>query len=184
MHIIFIFIFAFTSFIQNSNAHEADWSWLKSFFGKSTNSAMSPRFEKFLASELPKYEADFGFKRHNQKIPLSEILMTALGGPPDDVQMPNDHTVTFSACRYHSCDEKGYFWADMATRQSVSAIIHYVFNGNFEKTPQLFLTSKEFNCDGYPVEAKSSIRNWLLSKHIEPSLVRCLEGSKIKEISF
>lgn len=71
-----------------------------------------------------------------------EALMTVLGGPPNDSIHPDDTSIILTACRPHSCDEKGFFWVNSKDKTSVMAMIHFVYQGKFDKSPQLFLASK------------------------------------------
>lgn len=56
--------------------------------------------------------------------PLSETLLSVLGGPDDAIVRLDGWTIA-SACRQHSCDEKGLFAADVKTGARGYAVIGY-----------------------------------------------------------
>jgi hypothetical protein len=172
-------------FVLNfARADEADWNWVQIAKGKSTNAVIRKDFVKFLDSELPDFKLDFGFERKNKKNSLREALLTVLGGPPDMTISPTDHSIVLSACRPQSCTEKGFYWADSLAKTSVMGVIHYVYDGKYDKGPQLFLASKHFKCTSMDTEALIQLRGWLAKESIKPSKVRCLEGNKIIEIQI
>lgn len=152
--------------------------------GKSTNWVVRQNFSEFLDKELASFQADFGFSKKVSKSSLREALMAVLGGPPKPVKSPKDNIIVLSACRHESCGEKGLFLADIKSKVSVAAIVHYVFEGQYDRNPQLFLASKSFNCSGYPDELKAEIKNWLRSESITPAKTRCLEGGKLIDLNI
>ncbi|MBX7231657.1 MAG: hypothetical protein K1X29_06185 [Bdellovibrionales bacterium] len=133
----------------------------------------------FLKAELPKFSEDFGFGKKRQKSRLDEALITVLSGPPDDIISPNEDSIVLTACRHHSCDEKGFYWANSKEKKSAMAIVHFVYQGKFDKTPQLFLASKNFKCGEYPAVVKSQIKAWLESKKLNPEKTRCLQDGHV-----
>jgi hypothetical protein len=174
-------ILSFFIFHSLSNA-QTTWEWVQSSKGKNTTSVIL-ELEKlgFLNAELPQFSADFGFEKTNKKSSLPEALMTVLGGSPDDSISPDDHSIVLTACRQHSCDEKGFYWANSKEKTSVMAIVHFVYAGKFDREPQLFLASKNFKCGEYPDVVKSQIKSWLDSKKLNPKKIRCLQDGRVRE---
>jgi hypothetical protein len=176
-----IFGFKFSSFAQ---ANETSWTWVQNTKGKSTNSVVSKEFKIFLRAELPTFKLDLGFKKKNKKSNLSEALLNVLSGPSNQTVSPNDHSIVLSACRFQSCDEKGLYWADATTKTSVMAIVHYIYDGKFDKSPQLFIASKNFKCESINHEAIAQIKEWLSKETVNPARTRCLNDGKVIEIQI
>jgi hypothetical protein len=160
---------------------DADWSWVKDVKHKSTNPIVIREFYDFIILELPSYKADFGFEKKGMKSTLQTALGMVLGGPPKPVKRPNDHSAVLTACRYQSCDEKGFYWADSDAKKSVMAMVHFFYEGKYEKNAQLFLASKNYKCDAIPEEVKKEIKEWLKSESVVPTKTRCLEEGKVFE---
>jgi hypothetical protein len=67
-------------------------------------------------------------------------------------------------------------------KTSVMAIVvHFAYEGNFDRTPKFYLASKNFKCDEYPDVVKSQIKSWLDSKKLNPKKIRCLQDGRISE---
>jgi len=163
-----------------------DWQWLLAYRGQSTAAVVSDKnFRYFLDDAVPDFIADFGSAPNGLKVSLRNALYGVLSGPPDTAAFGDDHTVVLSACRYHSCAEKGFMWIDVDHKQSVMAIIHYVYQGehSYDKA-QLFLASNDFKCDAYPAATRERIQLWLSSNEIEPVKTRCLEGGNVIEVGL
>ncbi|MBN8536077.1 MAG: hypothetical protein J0M15_03400 [Deltaproteobacteria bacterium] len=157
---------------QSLSSAQISWEWVKSSKGKSTNSVIRELKKlNFLKAELPTFREDFGFEKRHKKSSLSDALLTVLGGPPDESISPNENSIVLTACRQHSCDEKGFYFADSKGKTSVMAIIHFIYEGKFDKAPQLFLASKNFKCGEYPDLVKSQIKFWLESKKLNPEKI-------------
>jgi len=56
---------------------------------------------------------------------LANDVFVMLGGPPDDFRLVDDRYVVGSACRHHSCDEKGIIIADLREREIAFGFLHY-----------------------------------------------------------
>ena len=92
------------------------------------------RFGTFIKSISPTAQHDFGLCRQN----LAGALSEALGDPPDKVIVADGRYLTFSACVYRFCPEKGFVWVDLMESTAVAAIIHYDSRKqNFENSPVL-----------------------------------------------
>jgi len=169
-------LFPFSAFASD------DWTWLRSYKGKSTNQLMlDKKFKNFLNNQIPIFSADFGMARNNKKTSLVEVTELTLGGPPDLITLPTETTLTAAACREHSCEEKAFFWANLGEKKSVIAIVHHIFQGKFAEGPQLFLASRSYECKDLPKEALKQLSLWLKSKNISPKMSRCLHLQSLTE---
>lgn len=83
---------------------------------------------------------------------LSRQVLSALGGPPDPVFVVADRYVSTSACRPHSCIEKGFLWVDTHTGIGLGA---YYLDG------ELLLGSNGMSRDRLPRPARLALINWL-----------------------
>lgn len=161
---------------------ETNWEWVKTSKGKNTNSIIwDLKKLNFLKSELPAFKEDFGFERKPKKSSLDEALMVVLGGPSDASLSPDESSIVLTACRPLSCDEKGFYWVNSKVKTSIMAIIHFVYQGKFNKSPQLFLASKNYKCGEYPEAANIQINFWLKSKKVTPLKIRCLHEGTVGE---
>lgn len=110
--------------------------------------------------------------------------MEVLSGPPDESISPDENSIISSACRLHSCDEKGFIWANSKEKKSIFAIVHFSFSGKFDSERQLFLASKYYNCTNYPETSIRYIKAWLKQINLNPKVVHCLEGNKVIQIKI
>lgn len=55
----------------------------------------------------------------------SKTMIEALHGPPDKIRVIHDRYLIASACRAHSCPEKGLVVMDTKTGDMAYAIVHY-----------------------------------------------------------
>jgi hypothetical protein len=167
---------------QAAFCSETIWAWVQISKGKNTNSIiLDLQKNNFLKSELPTFEEDFGFEKKHKKNSLDEALMTVLGGPPDDSISPDNNSIVLTACRPHSCNEKGFYWANSKDKGSVMAMVHFVYQGKFDKSPQLFLASKNFKCGEYPEAVSIQIKSWLKSKKLNPQKIRCFQDGRVND---
>jgi hypothetical protein len=168
--------------VKSTFCAEANWEWVQTSKGKNTNSIIwELQKVNFLKSELPAFKEDFGFKRKNKKSSLDEALMEVLGGPPDESVSRDESSIVLTACRPHSCDEKGFYWVNSKDKTSIMAIIHFVYQGKLDKSPQLFLASKNYKCGQYPDAANIQMNFWLKSKKVTPLKIRCLYDGHVGE---
>lgn len=140
----------------------ADFSWLKEYAGKTTNSlAWDKRFGTLIESISPITKQDFGLDEKN----LAGTLRGALGGPPDDVSISENRYITFSACQFHFCPEKGFVWIDLLESTAVAAIIHYDSRrDNFSDHPVLLVFSNDVEGSALPQRFKADLNKWLRQK--------------------
>jgi len=57
---------------------------------------------------------------------LADDIAAMLGGPPADFRIVDGRFVVGSACRAHSCPEKGLLIADLLERRVTFGLLHYV----------------------------------------------------------
>lgn len=77
-------------------------TWVLSYEGKSTNQWIwDKRTRGLVESRLP--------------AALSADVLSALGGPPDPVEVAGGRYFSVSACVPHDCPDKGFFWFDTVT---------------------------------------------------------------------
>jgi uncharacterized protein YecT (DUF1311 family) len=126
--------------VQAPTAHSVGTAgWLLNYRGKSTNQLiLDGRTERLVQTRLPSA--------------LSEQVLLALGGPPDPVFVAQDRYVSMSACRPHSCTEKGFLWVD--TQTGIGLGVYYV-EGN------LLLGSNGMSANTIPPAAKLALVAWL-----------------------
>ncbi|AEG02813.1 hypothetical protein [Methylomonas methanica] len=111
--------------------------------------------------------------------PLSETLLSVLGGPDDAIVRP-DGWIIASACRQHSCDEKGLFAADVKSGARGYAVIGYFTHAGAYSDGRPVLTLV------YPAETPTVFRqrfgvlarSWLKDKTgmAEPLETNVVEG--------
>ena len=87
---------------------------------------------------------------------LQYQLADALGGPPDDRQKLADGSYLFTACRPHSCSEKGAITFDAGGSITAIAIVNY-HCGEVSKTcsndPALDIYTRNLLADSLPLRA-------------------------------
>lgn len=151
---------AYQSRIYALKKAKPDYSWLKEYTGKSTNTLVwDKRFGTFIKSISPIAQHDFGLGEQN----LAGALSEALGGPPDKVIVADGRYLTFSACVYHFCPEKGFVWVDLMQSTAVAAIIHYDSREeNFESSPVLLVFSRNVEASALPQRFKADLEVWLM----------------------
>jgi hypothetical protein len=84
--------------------------------------------------------------------PHAQKLLEALGGPPDPVYIADARYASMSACRPHSCIEKGFLWVDTKSGAGLGV---YALSG------ALLLGSNSLTSDGIPPAARSALIDWL-----------------------
>ena len=153
--------------------------WLLQYQGRTANDVINDtRSKKLFKTLVPEYSADFGFRKNDKAISLVAALKTVLSVSADKVTS-NGTVVSMWGCRLHSCDEKGYFEVDTTTEASALAIVHYVFQKEYNKSPQLFLAANKYDCQNFPEETKQRIAQWLQNVRVQVDVVRCLEHDQI-----
>lgn len=134
--------------------------WLLGYAGKSTNEFIWDK----RATELV-----------NTRVPsaLSDDVLKALGGPPDPVVVEQGRYASMSACRPHSCTEKGFLWVDTKTGVGLGA--YFVSDA-------LRLGSNGISADHIPVQAREALISWLTDHdlHTESAEFIGRSGERVK----
>lgn len=119
--------------------------WLLGYQGKSTNEFIwDKRTGELVNTRVPPV--------------LSDEVLNALGGPPDPVVVVDGRYVSMSACRPHSCMEKGFLWVDTKTGIGLGA--YYVSN-------TVRLGSNAMSADHIPVQARQALIAWLTDHDLQ-----------------
>ncbi|MRW92313.1 DUF1311 domain-containing protein [Duganella sp. FT80W] len=130
---------ALSMLFANAAAVAGQADWPLSYEGKSTNQfILDKRATQLVNSRLPSA--------------LSEQVLASLGGPPDAVLIAQRRYVSVSACRPHSCDEKGFLWVDTQTGASLGA---------YHVPDTLLLGSNSLSADHIPPQARAALIAWL-----------------------
>lgn len=132
-----------------SAAEPGSTEWVLSYEGKSSNRFIwDKRTAALVRSRVPSR--------------LSQQLLGALGGPPDPVIVAERRFASASACRPHSCTEKGFFWIDSKTGIGLGAYF----------TPDsLLLGSNGLSYDRLPAPARQALADWLKENDLRPQVV-------------
>jgi uncharacterized protein YecT (DUF1311 family) len=128
-----------------AESNDTSSRWVLGYQGKSTNEFS---WDKRTAGLV------------NTRVPpaLSDDVLTALGGPPDPVVVVDGRYVSMSACRPHSCTEKGFLWVDTKTGVGLGA--YYV-------SDTLRLGSNGMSADHIPVQARQALVAWLTDHDLQ-----------------
>jgi uncharacterized protein YecT (DUF1311 family) len=120
-------------------------AWLLAYRGKSTNElAWDGRTQRLVETLVPSS--------------VSAKVLPALGGPPDPVFVASDRYVSASACRPHSCTEKGFIWVDTQARIGLGA---YAVDGD------LLLGSNGMSAPTIPEAARRALIDWLTDNGLQ-----------------
>lgn len=123
--------------------------WVLSYEGQSTNRFIwDKRASSLVRTRVPAR--------------LSDHVLDSLGGPPDPVLVSDRRYVSVSACRPHSCDEKGWFWVDTKTGAGLGA---YFVQGALQ------LGSNGLPANGLPPPARRALLGWLAENDLRPQTV-------------
>ncbi|MBP5857459.1 hypothetical protein KAJ83_10605 [Marivibrio halodurans] len=97
-------------------------------------------------------------------------LRSVLGGAPDDIDITDQSTIFFSACRSHSCDEKGFVWIDSARDRQIFGIVSFFFNSDFfNREGYLVIHTDDYSSfEETPGSFKNRLNDWRKEKKLEP----------------
>lgn len=143
-------------------------AWLQSYEGKTTNAAV---WDARFAGLIERVVADVRLAPLGVEQPLRDAVREVLGGPPDKLVI-RDGQAILSACRSHSCSEKGLLWVDLATGAGAAAVLHYCSGANNcdPKIPRVLLTASEPG--DVPPAFRREVDAWLAAKNVSaPSIV-------------
>lgn len=124
-------------------------SWIHSYAGKSTNEFVSDK----RGAELIK---------HHIPPTIAGDVIGALGGPPEPVILREGRYAFASACAWHNCTKKGFFWFDTKFELAL---------GGYVSEEILHIGSAEFNSGKLPAHASQSVSNWLQQHSITPKSI-------------
>lgn len=144
-------------------------------------------FQEFLKKNIPDKSYYFGSTKNNKKETVLEAFKKVLGGPPNKIIFKgNDNRyVILSACRQHSCDEKGFLWIDTEKKILTGIIIHYFFDdAPYDKRGYAFMfTNRPVKFVGQPDEFSTEVKNWTENtSKVIPSVIRFLNSNGNLEI--
>jgi uncharacterized protein YecT (DUF1311 family) len=142
--------------IQASGTNTAESpAWLLEYRGKSANEFIwDHRTKRLIETRVPSA--------------LSGDLLSTLGGPPDPVFVVSDRYVSTSACRPHSCREKGFLWVDTQTGTGLGA---------YHVEDNLILGSNDISAHAIPRPAKLALIAWLTEYGLQAGSVAFIERS-------
>ncbi len=138
-----------------------DNNWLLKYKDKTSNSLIrseKTRFSKIIKLIIPDRKSNLlGFKSS-----LESDFLKVIGGSPNKIKFKDNRHMILSACRFHSCSEKGFMWFDLITSNGIIAIINYHPNGSYNKNPHLSISSKAYNSlYELPKIAVDQLEEWL-----------------------
>lgn len=149
-----LFFFSTSAFSHSSTP------WLLGYQGKSTNEFIWDKRARELV---------------NTRIPsaLSDDVLTALGGPPDPVVIVDGRYASVSACRPHSCTEKGFLWVDTKTGIGLGA--YYL-------SDTLRLGSNGLAAEHIPAPARQALIAWLTDHDLHTASAEFIgrSGDRVK----
>ena len=120
--ILSLSLFLLWSFASSAKAD--DYHWISTYVGKSTNDLVwNSQYQKAVQKFFGNQKNSYLGTRKAWKI--SDSMRSVLGGPPDTVIQLDNGYIVASACRAHSCDEKGMLIYDPATNSIAFAMLHY-----------------------------------------------------------
>lgn len=95
------------------------WAWVLEYTNGPTNYAVwDERFEPALRSVVPSGQTDLtGTARA-----LIDVILDVLGGPSNLVHGGPGGSTVLSACRQHSCSEKGFLLVDASSGSATAAV--------------------------------------------------------------
>ena len=96
------------------NISLANFEWIKTEKFSTTNSlTWEDKFLQMIKSNISSEKFYLGMSSNNKKISLFDNFLKVLRGPPNKIKyLENDRYIVASACRAHSCPEKGFVWID------------------------------------------------------------------------
>jgi uncharacterized protein YecT (DUF1311 family) len=138
---------------SGSGSGKPSAAWMLQYQGKSTNEFIWDKRAGTLV---------------NTRVPamLSDFLLAALGGPPDPVVVAGNRYVSVSACRPHSCTEKGFLWVDTQTGIALGA---------YQVPDTLQLGSNSVSADTIPRPARLALIAWLTERELRTDSVEFID---------
>lgn len=146
-------------------------AWVLDYAGDSANSFIwDKRTARLIDSRVPAM--------------ISGNVRSNLGGPPSPFVVLGHRYTSTSACRPHSCLDKGFFWIDTLTGRGLGASIvadmaTYLSPAFIvPSTPTILkLGSNSFGPSQLPAEAKQALIDWLSDENIHVDRVEFFQGN-------
>lgn len=160
-----------TSFARNAPTVANGTAWVLDYAGDSANPFIwDRRTLKLIQARVPSA--------------ILENVLSGLGGPPNPFIVLDHRYASTSACRAHSCMEKGFFWIDTLTGRALAAFIvadiaSYLEPGSMVRpiSTILQLGSNSFGPKQLPPEAKQALIRWLSDENIRVDRAEFFQGS-------
>lgn len=187
----YFYIVVFFILISPINSSERqdyfDWIRIQQDLKNTNQIFYKKEFQELLKKNIPNKSYYFGSTNKNQKETVLEAFSKVLSGPPNKIifQGNNNRYVILSACRQHSCDEKGFLWIDTEKKILTGIIIHYFFDdAPYDKRGYAFMfTNRPVKFVGRPDEFSAEVKNWTENtSKVIPSVIRFLNSKGDLEI--
>ena len=168
------------------NVGFANFEWIKTGKFSTTNSlTWEDKFLQMIKSNISSEKFYLGMSSNNKKISLFDNFLEVLRGPPNKIKyLENDRYIVASACRAHSCPEKGFVWIDTKEKLLIGLILHYFFEKEENLDDGYFLIfSKNYQTfDKLPEQFFISLKEWIKEEKISPEKIRFIgTDDSIKE---
>ncbi|MCW0232623.1 MAG: hypothetical protein OJJ21_03395 [Ferrovibrio sp.] len=142
-----------------------------------------PEFNRLLDNAVPNpIPLYLGMTPNREVETLRYHLGTVLGGPPNPVRVTEERYITASACRPHSCPEKGLVWVDTATSQLVVVVRHFLYQDqrrSLDSGDLMIATKDRADFHDLPSAFFQELKSWLDAEKnsiprydIQPAYVR------------
>jgi hypothetical protein len=169
----------------------SDLAWIKDQkkFSTTNDLIWEDKFKQLLKSNISTKLLYLGMSENMKKISLLKHFQEVLGGPPDEIQYyDNNRYIVATACRQHSCPEKGLLWIDTEKKILVGLILHYFFeDSKYNEKGDFLIFSNNFkNFNEVPKAFISAVQKWIDKiEFAGPNKTRFLGSSNlITQISF
>ena len=145
------------------------------------------KFIQLLEYNIPSISLYLGMSKRN-KIPLLDNFQTVLGGPPDTIKYFNNRRyVVASACRGHSCPEKGLVFIDTEDKMIIGIIRHFFLNDldSYSEDGDFLIFSKNHKTfNDIPEMFFEVVKEWSKERELSPTKVRFIgTDNSIKDVT-
>ena len=133
------------------------------------------KFIQLLEYNIPSISLYLGMSKRN-KVPLLDNIQAVLGGPPDAIKYFNNRRyVVASACRAHSCPEKGLVFIDTKDKKIIGIIRHFFLNDldSYSEDGNFLIFSKNHKTfNDIPKMFFEVVKEWGKERELSPKKVR------------
>ena len=133
------------------------------------------KFIQLLEYNIPSISLYLGMSKRN-KVPLLDNIQAVLGGPPDAIKYFNNRRyVVASACRAHSCPEKGLVFIDTKDKKIIGIIRHFFLNDldSYSEDGNFLIFSKNHKTfNDIPKIFFEVVKEWGKERELSPKKVR------------